>query len=283
MAVHRSTRRRLAAGLSLVLLVVGCGGTPDESPDLAAGSTSVADPSTTTGSADPPDGTGAPGGPSTPRPEGTGPEQPRPPERPQGSVPIAGPGIGKGDEPELSAESPTGCLRVVLSDSFAEDARVETVSVGPTGVFAREDAPCGEQGKAPLCPGFVFRAAEPGSACFVGLRWSPDSQQPDGLLSMGFSATCHSREGACALVDPGTPVTFTSSLTLRALVFDEEEGSGDGHGEGTPPDGPDNGQSGNGQSGNGQSGNEQSENGQPDDTSGNGDEPDDAGSEPQQE
>jgi hypothetical protein len=258
MTEYRSTGGHLAAAMSLVLLVVGCGGGPDESPDLAAGSTSVADPSSTTGSAEPPGGTGTEN-PSTPRPEGTDPEQPRPPERPEGSVAIAGPGIGKGDEPELSAQSPTGCLRVVLSDDFAEDARVEAVSVGPAGVFGREDAPCGEQGKAPLCPGFVFRAAEPGSACSVGLRWWPDSQEPDGLLSMRFSATCHTREGACAVVDPGTPVTFTSSLALRALIFDEEEGSGDGHGEGEPPDDPGDGQSGNGQ---------------PDGDHGDGDQPD---------
>jgi hypothetical protein len=245
MAVHRSTGGHLAAAMSLVLLVVGCGGGPDESPDLAAGSTAVADPSSASGPAEPPGGDD-PQNPSTPRPEGTDPEQPRPPERPEGSVAIAGPGIGKGDEPELSAESPTGCLRVVLSDDFAEDARVEAVSVGPAGAFGREDAPCSEQGKAPLCPGFVFRAAEPGSACFVGLRWWPDSQEPDGLLSMRFSATCQTREGACAVVDPGTPVTFTSSLELRALILDEEEGAGDGHGEGEPPDDPGDGQSRNG-------------------------------------
>jgi hypothetical protein len=83
---------------------------------------------------------------------------------------------------------------------------------------------------------------------------------------MRFSATCHTREGACAVVDPGTPVTFTSSLALRALIFDEEEDSGDGHGEGEPPDDPGDGQPGNGQP--------DSDGDQPDGDQPDGDQPD---------
>ena len=71
----------------------------------------------------------------------------------------------------------------------------------------------------------------------MGLRWSPGSGEPDGLLSMSFSATCQTREGACAVVEPGTPVTFTSGLALRALVFDQEEGTGDGNGGEETPEG----------------------------------------------
>jgi hypothetical protein len=265
MAVHRSTGPRLTATTALLLLVVACGSAGTSGPeDLAAGSGTLADPTSTAAPGEGQSGEDtATGVPSTPRPEGTDPEEPRPPARPQGSATIAGPGIGKGDEPTLSADSPTGCLRVMLSDEFAEDARVEAVSVGPAGVFGLEDRACDEEGKAPLCPGFVFRAAEEEPACSVGLRWSPRSGEPDGLLSMSFSATCQTREGACAVVEPGTPVTFTSGLALRALVFDQEEGTGDGNGGEETPEGG-------GGTGEGQPDDEQPGDGQPESSPGDG-------------
>jgi hypothetical protein len=73
---------------------------------------------------------------------------------------------------------------------------------------------------------------------------------------MSFSATCQTREGACAVVEPGTPVTFTSDLALRALVFDQEEETGDGNGGAEKPDG--------GGTGAGQPDDKQPDDGQPD-------------------
>lgn len=234
MAVHRSPGGLTAAALSLVLLVVGCAGTPDESPDLAAGSTAVADPSTTTATTDPADGNGTTGKPSTPRPEGTDPEQPRPPGRPAGSVAIAGPGIGPGDTwAVFSTEQQTDCLRVVLSGEFPGDAVVDSVRVGPAGAFQRADDACdSDPDDGPRCTGFVFTDGAGG--CRTGVRWLPDSGETAGSLSLSFSGACRSGAGACAEVGPGTQVTFTNAARLEARL--QPDGTPDaGNGETASP------------------------------------------------
>jgi hypothetical protein len=171
----------------------------------------------------------------TPTPEITGTEEPRPP-RPQPSVPIAGPAIGEGDDWIFSVGSAANCLRVILIDEFAEDARVESISVGPAGVFERDDAPCHEEGTAPLCGGFVFRGEDEDPACYVGVRWLPESGAFDGEIAMSFSATCHTRDDACDELDTappagGTPVTFTSALALTATKSDGNQNGEEQNGE----------------------------------------------------
>jgi hypothetical protein len=171
----------------------------------------------------------------TPTPEFTGTEKPRPP-RPQPSVPIAGPAIGEGDDWIFNVDSPANCLRVILIDEFAEDARVESIFVGPAGVFERDDTPCHEEGNAPLCDGFVFRGEDEDPACYVGVRWLPESGAFDGEIAMSFSATCHTLDGPCHELDTtppadGTPVTFTSARALTAPKPDGDQNGDDQDGD----------------------------------------------------
>jgi hypothetical protein len=221
MAGQKAAGWHIASVVISMLVVVACGASTD-----------------TTDSGSSTEANGDPTEFPTPTPEFTGTEKPRPP-RPQPSVPIAGPAIGEGDDWIFNVDFPANCLRVILIDEFAEDARVESVSVGPAGVFERDDTPCHEGGGTPLCDGFVFRGENEDPACYVGVRWLSESGAFDGEIAMSFSATCHTLDGPCHELDTappagGTPVTFTSALALKATTpagdqdGDEQDGDQDG-------------------------------------------------------
>jgi hypothetical protein len=130
-------------------------------------------------------------------------------------------------------------------------------------VFERDDTPCHEEGNAPLCDGFVFRGEDEDPACYVGVRWLPESGAFDGEIAMSFSATCHTLDGPCHELDTtppadGTPVTFTSARALTAPKPDGDQNGDDQNGDdqdGDDQDGDD--QDGDDQDGDDQDGDDQ--------------------------